>query len=133
MFDDMGSEMTPVRTPTGDRWILTADEPTFQALPDRPAAARLLPSGDTYYLLQGADRELLVPDAVRRPELWTPRVWPGALLVNGEVVGTWSRAGAKVSFSPWVALSASARDALETEAQSMPLPGLANGIAVQWA
>ena len=28
--------------------------------------------------------------------LWTPRVWPGALLVEGEVVGTWRRAQATV-------------------------------------
>ena len=39
-----------------------------------------------------ADRELLVPDADRRRELWTSRVWPGAVLVEGEVVGTWRRA-----------------------------------------
>jgi hypothetical protein len=24
---------------------------------------------------------LLVPDAARRPQLWTPRVWPGAVLI----------------------------------------------------
>ena len=30
------------------------------------------------------------PDA---PRLWTPRVWPGAVVVAGEVVGTWRRAG----------------------------------------
>ena len=42
------------------------DEPAFRAALGPAAPARLLPSGDAYFLLQGADRELLVPDAVRR-------------------------------------------------------------------
>jgi hypothetical protein len=72
-----------VRTPIGEAWILTEDEPTFRAPGGRTPSARLLPSGDAYFLLQGADRELLVPDADRRRELWTSRVWPGAVLVDG--------------------------------------------------
>ena len=61
-FDALSGSLTPARTPIGDGWILTRDEPTFRA-PARPAsAARLLPSGDAYFLLQGADRELLVPE-----------------------------------------------------------------------
>ena len=96
------------------------------------ASARLLPSGDAYYLLHGADRELLVPDARRRPELWTPRVWPGAVLVEGEVVGTWRRADAKVSVQPWRRLSRAARDAVEAEAASLPLPGIEGQIVVRW-
>ena len=93
--------LTPVRTPIGDQWILTSDEPVFRSKPAPPAPARLLPSGDTYYLLWGSDRELLVPDPGRRGDLWTSRVWPGALLVGGEVVGTWRRAKAKVSIQTW--------------------------------
>ncbi len=61
-FDALVGSLTAVRTPVGDAWILSRDEPTLGA-PDGPAAfVRLLPSGDTYFLLQGADRELLVPD-----------------------------------------------------------------------
>ena len=60
-FDALDGSLTPVRTPNGDGWILSADEPSFRAGPSPAAPARLLPSGDTYYLLQGADRELLVP------------------------------------------------------------------------
>ena len=56
------------------------------------AAARLLPSGDAYFLLDRAERELLVPAADQRQRLWTSRVWPGALLVDGEIRGTWRRA-----------------------------------------
>lgn len=104
-FDALAGSLTPVRTPIGEAWILSEDEPTFRARGRHPASARLLPSGDAFFLLQGADRELLVPDAVRRRELWAPRVWPGAVLVSGDVVGTWRRAGALVSIQPWRRLS----------------------------
>ena len=99
-FAALGSSLLPVRTPIGDGWILAADEATFRAPPIPAAPARLLPSGDTFFLLQGADRELLVPDADRRAMLWTPRVWPGAVLVGGEVVGTWRRSQASSPSSP---------------------------------
>jgi hypothetical protein len=93
--------LVPVGTPIGDAWILGSDEPAYQSTEGPPAATRLLPSGDAWFLLQGPDRELLVPDDVCRGELWTPRVWPGAVLVAGEVVGTWRRAQAKLSIIPW--------------------------------
>jgi len=122
-FDTLRRSLTPVRTPVGDAWILTRDEPTFRLVPAFAASARLLPSGDTYFLLQGADRELLVPDARRRRALWTPRVWPGALLVDGEIAGTWRRADETVTIQSWRRLSRSARQAVEAEAASLPLPG----------
>jgi hypothetical protein len=95
--------------------------------------ARLLPSGDAYFLLQGADRTLLVPDAVRRSRLWTLRVWPGAVLVNGEIVGTWRRANANLTIEPWHPLSSQEREAVEAEAESLPLPGLRALLRVRWA
>ena len=52
------------------------------------------------FLAWGVDRELLVADAERRPILWTPRVWPGALLVEGEIAGVWRRRQANVSIEP---------------------------------
>ena len=131
-FDALRRWLTPVRTPVGDGWILARDEPIFREATGPAAPARLLPSGDAYFLLQGADRELLVPDARRRPELWTPRVWPGAVLVEGEIVGTWRRAEGKVTVQPWRRLSRAARDAVEAEAASLPLPGVEGPIAVRW-
>ena len=131
-FDALVGSLTPVRTPAGDAWILSEDEPLFRAPSGTPAAARLLPSGDTYFLLQGADRELLVPDAARRRELWPTRVWPGAVLVGGEIVGTWRRAGATVDVRAWRRLSARERHAVEAEAVGMPLPDLRGRIRVRW-
>jgi DNA glycosylase AlkZ-like len=75
-FDALRTSLTPVGTPIGDAWILARDEPVMREPAGPTAAARLLPSGDTYYLFWGSGRELLVPDAARRAELWTSRVWP---------------------------------------------------------
>lgn len=131
-FEALGRSLTAVRTPIGDGWILASDEPAFREPPAPPAAARLLPSGDPFYLLQGADRELLVPDAAQRNALWTSRVWPGAVLVSGEVVGTWRRAQAKLTIEALRRLSRAEREAVEAEAQSLPLPGIEGRIAVGW-
>jgi len=114
-------DLTPVRTPNGDAWILSSDEPAFRERVGPAAAARLLPSGDTYYLLQGADRELLVPDAAQRAALWTSRVWPGAVLVGGEIVGTWRRANADVTVQPWHRLTRAECAAVEAEAALLPV------------
>ena len=121
-----------VRTPIGKAWILSQDEPLFRAAPSRAAPARLLPSGDTWFLLQGADRELLVPNDTQRRALWTSRVWPGALLVEGETVGTWRRAGHVLTIQPWRRLSRTQRDAVEVEAGSLPLPGIDRLMDIRW-
>ena len=131
-FDTLRRSLAPVRTPIGEAWILTRDEPAFLAAPGLVAPARLLPSGDAYFLLQGDDRELLVAGADRRRALWTPRVWPGAVLVEGEIVGTWRRAQQTVTIHTWRRLSRAARDAVEAEATSLPLPGLRREITVRW-
>ena len=131
-FQALGRSLTPVQTPVGDAWILSRDEPGFRARPGPVAPARLLPSGDAYLLLQGADRELLVPDTDRRRALWTPRVWPGGLLVDGEIVGTWRRADAAMTIQPWRPLSRGERDAVAAEAASLPLPGIQGRIVVRW-
>jgi len=131
-FDALGRSLTRVCTPIGEAWILTRDEPAFRAPPEPQAAARLLPSGDTYYLLWGDGRELLVPDAAQRAELWTTRVWPGAVLVAGEIVGTWRRAKAELSVQSWRRLTRGERHAVEAEARSLPLPGVEGEIAVDW-
>jgi hypothetical protein len=131
-FDALRRSLTPVQTPVGDAWILTRDEATLRAAPGPVAPARLLPSGDAYLLLHGADRGLLVPDAERRGALWTPRVWPGGLLVAGEIAGTWRRADAVMTVEPWRRLSRSERDAVAAEAESLPLPGIEGRIVVRW-
>jgi DNA glycosylase AlkZ-like len=132
IFDALAGSLTAVRTPVGDAWILASDEPAFMAPTPPPAPARLLPSGDAYYLLQGPDRELLVPRADLRALLWTSRVWPGAVLIGGEVAGTWRRAGRTVAIEPWRAISNAERQAVEAEAAGLPLPDVGGAIRVTW-
>ena len=122
-FDALRRSLTSVRTPMGEAWILAADAPVLAAGPKAGAPARLLPSGDAFFLLQGADRALLVPDARQRAQLWTSRVWPGAVLVDGDLAGTWRRNQGTVSIEPWRRLSRAARQAVEAEVESLPLPG----------
>ena len=131
-FEQLHRSLTPVRTPVGDASILTRDEAAFRSAPGPVAPARLLPSGDAYLLLHGADRDLLVPDAGRRRALWTPRVWPGGLLAGGEIAGTWRRADAVLTVQPWRRLTRAERAAVTAEAESMPLPGIEGRIAVRW-
>jgi len=132
-FSALRESLTPVVTPIGDAWILAEDETAFRTGPRPRAWARLLPSGDSFLLLQRADRELLVPDAGRRGELWTPRVWPGGLLLDGELAGTWRRAGPVLTVQTWRPLSGAERDAVAAEAESLPLPALGQRITVRWA
>jgi hypothetical protein len=131
-LEALREELLPVRTPLGEARILASDEGSFSADPSPAAPARLLPSGDVYWLFWGADRELLVPEADRRPLLWTSRVWPGAVLVNGEIAGTWRRAQTKLTVSPWGRLAAREVEAVEAEAASLPLPGIRGPISVDW-
>jgi hypothetical protein len=131
-FETLRKSLTPVRTPMGEAWILSKDEPLFLAAPGPAAPARLLPSGDTWFLLQGADRELLLPHERQRRALWTTRVWPGALLVEGETVGTWRRAEHVLTIQPWRRLSRVQRDAVEAEASSLPLPGINRPMDIGW-
>jgi hypothetical protein len=132
-FEALSRTLTPVRTPIGDAWILSRDEAAVRAEPGPVAPARLLPSGDAFFLLQDSDRELLVPDAGQRGRLWTTRVWPGAVLVDGEIAGTWRRAHAAMTVQPWRPLSGGERDAIVAEAEALPLPGLeGKRIVVRW-
>jgi hypothetical protein len=131
-FASLEGSLLPVRSPLGDEWLLEDDEPAMRAVETPPAPARLLPSGDAYFLLDGEERELLVPQADQRQRLWTPRVWPGALLVEGEIRGTWRRARHIVQIDAWGRHSRPARDAIEAEASTLPLPGLDRPIEVAW-
>jgi hypothetical protein len=131
-FASLQGSLLAVRSPLGDEWLLAEDESAMRAPEAAPAPARLLPSGDAYFLLDGRERELLVPRAEQRALLWTSRVWPGALLVDGEIRGTWRRAQHTVRIDAWARLSRSTRDSVEVEATALPLPGLERPIEVVW-
>jgi hypothetical protein len=131
-FDALEESLVAIHSPLGDEWLLADDEPTMRAVEANDAPARLLPSGDAYFLLDRAERELLLPSPDQRGQLWPSRVWPGALLVDGEIRGTWRRANEIVRISAWTKLSPAQRQAVEAEARSLPLPGLEREIDVVW-
>jgi hypothetical protein len=60
-------------------------------------------------------------------------VWPGALLVAGEIAGVWRRAGRAMTVEPWRRLSAAERDAVVAEAEGLPLPDPGEGMTVRFA
>lgn len=67
-------------------WIPEESFGMLIAPPDAPQV-RLLPLWDPF--LQARDRGLLVPDKARQKQLWTMLASPGALVLDGEVAGTW--------------------------------------------
>lgn len=46
---------------------------------------------------------------------------PGAVLVDGEIVGSWQRQQRKVAIDAWTPLPAHAREAIEREALTFPI------------
>jgi hypothetical protein len=54
------------------------------------------------------------------------------VLVAGELVGTWRRAQADLTIQPWRRLSRAEGDAVESEAESLPLAGVEGRIVVSW-
>jgi hypothetical protein len=112
-----------------ERWWLQAayiaggdDHPepprTGVATESDPELVRLLGGFDL--LLQGRDRELLVPDVSRHKALWPTLGRPGAVLVGTEIVGAWrpKAAGAKFTLrlELWTKIGKAARQRLEAEA-----------------
>ena len=90
---------------------LTAAEP--------PAGVRLIPPMDA--LLQARDRDLLVPDRAQQKEVWRVLGNPGALLLDGEIMGVWraKMAGRKrvdLPVTAFVTLPAARRKEIEAEA-----------------
>ncbi|HEY2220652.1 DNA glycosylase AlkZ-like family protein [Actinomycetospora sp.] len=71
----------------GRRAWVASDRLDLLADPPVPPRLRLLPPFDP--LLAGRDRALLVPETGRRRTLWPSLGHPGAVLADGEVVGTW--------------------------------------------
>ena len=58
-------------------------------------------------------------------------MWPGALLVAGEVVGTWRRGQRTFTIQTWQKLPRSSREAVVAEAESLPLPD-AGRTVINW-
>ena len=100
------------------RWLLPGDADRLPAGPVE--GVRLLGSHDL--LVQARDRDLLVPDAGRARELWPALGRPGAVLVDGEVAGTWRARrgrGLAVAVRLWSAAGPRVRAGLAEQAERL--------------
>jgi hypothetical protein len=99
-----------------NRWVLAEDEALLGEGP--PEVTRLLGPFDLF--LQPKDRTLLVPDTSRHKALWPVLGRPGAVLVGGEVAGTWRprKSGTKLRLAveSWQRLP---RPAVEEQAERL--------------
>lgn len=95
-------------------------EPDVALVRDTAPGARTVRLLGPYDLfLQARDRELLVPDRDRRKALWPVLGRPGAVVLDGEVVGTW-RPRAKgrtlsLAIEEWAPLDREVRAAVRHE------------------
>ncbi|MCO1599124.1 winged helix DNA-binding domain-containing protein [Micromonospora sp. RHAY321] len=99
-----------------------------------PRLVRLLPPGDPF--LAGRDRDLLVPEREHQRQLWRAIGNPGALLADGEVVGTWRARQAgkgrlELTVSPWSPLSGRLRREVDAEAATVAATRAATDVRVQ--
>ena len=99
-------------------WLPAADLDAALRAPD-PDVVRLLPPLDP--MLQARDREIHAPDEALRKDLYRIIGNPGALLADGEIVGTWRprAAGKKLTLEvvPLVPLAPDVRARLDDEAE----------------
>src|SRR5881396_236185 len=117
-FRSLEKELTEVEVAGRKQWALRTDRVRLErAVPVE--TVRLLPAGDPF--LASADRALLVPQPRFRSELWPNSVWPGALLVNGDLVGTWRRQVGRVTVRAWRPLEPEVKEAVEEEVSRMPI------------
>lgn len=105
-------------------WILTEDLDALES-PPQATGVRLLPPGDPY--TQMRDRATIVAREHQRA-VWSTVGSPGALLVDGRIVGAWRprKRGSRltVTITPFDTLRARHRRALEEEAEQIaPLRG----------
>ncbi len=103
------------------RWALADDRERLAGAAGSVSATRLLGPFDLF--LQARDRNLLVPDRDRAKELWPVLGRPGAVLVDGEIAGTWRprKSGSKltVRVEPWRSLPAAARRQVTEQAEAL--------------
>jgi len=105
----------------GERaWLPEGQLDALHATPGTDVV-RLLPPGDPF--LQARDRELVVPEEASRRALWRPIGSPGALLIAGEIQGTWqSRTAGRaldIAVTGFRPLPPPTRKAVEAEAERL--------------
>jgi hypothetical protein len=119
--DTVAVEVTDGPQLRGDRSILASDAGGLVTEPEKREVVKLLGPYDAY--LQARDRALLVADGTRAKGLWRTLGRPGAVAVDGEIVGTWrpKSSGKKLTvlWDPWVPVTARLRTDVTVEAERL--------------
>jgi hypothetical protein len=118
-------DVVDVRVDGAARALLAEDGAELAAVSgggrDGDPVVRLLGPFDPF--LQLRDRELLVTDAAHRKDLWRTLGRPGAIVVDGEVLGTWRpRTKARrltVAIEPWRRLRAGEAALIDEQAERL--------------
>lgn len=129
-------ELCPVALDGQAGWILASDEAMIRNAGPDPRGVRLLPLGDPYLWPLGGLGTRLPTDVASRLEAMNvpSRVvngLAGRVLVDGEIVGAWGRAGGNFTAVPWTSWSDDLRGAVHAEAMSMAAP-IGRPIGVRW-
>jgi hypothetical protein len=112
-------DLVEVRVEGRPTWIAEADLADLRR-PRSPKGVRLLPAFDPY--LQTRDRDLIVPDPAHQKALWRILGNPGAVLVDGEILGTWrskqrARGALEVTVVPFTPIARAVRQKVEREVE----------------
>lgn len=114
------SELVPVTFQGKRRYVHERDAEPLLGTSDPVEGVRLLPPGDPYLY---PDRALLVATGQRYDALYKAKQEAaGAILLDGEIVGTWARQAHRVTLRPWRALDSRTTDDLTAEAHAMAGP-----------
>lgn len=109
-------DAVPVRLDGEEHWLIGEAQSAGSS-----GLVRLL--GPYDLLLQGRDRDLIVPDGARHKELWPVIGRPGAVLVGVDVVGTWRPAASgkslKLRVQPWTRIARSVVARIGEEAERL--------------
>jgi len=104
--------------------------------PPEPTPVRLLPPLDP--LVQGRDRDLLVPERALHKEIWKILGNPGVVLADGEIVGTWrakaaGRARLGLTIAPFHPLGPACRASVAGEAERVAAARGYPDVTITWS
>ena len=119
----------------GKTRFLPADRLEALENPPEPDVVRLLPPLDPF--IQARDKALLVPDPLRRKEVWKMLGNPGVLLADGDIAGTWRPKGSgtrlTITLTAFDPLRPAVREEAEAEAARVAAARGFEKHAVTWA
>lgn len=105
------------------RFVLADDIDALCGAADELARGTVRLAGPQDPYVQLRDRDTLVAHEARRKEMWRIIGRPGAVLADGDLVGTWrprtSGRTLTITVEPWTKLSRQVRAAIEEEAQRL--------------